>query len=107
MCGIIEDISTLERCFVKMFEGIDRLIIVYKEHELPLSERQALMAKIEEEKENEPSPEVSSQASKKTSRSKTMVKKLSLAERVQQAVNDYRAKEIKLAMQHNLIQKLS
>ena len=65
------------------------------------------MAKIEEEKENEPQPDESSLNSKKTSRSKTLVKKLSMAERVQQAINDYRAKELKQMMQQNLIQKLN
>ena len=29
MCGVMEDITTLERSFHKMFEGIDRVVIVY------------------------------------------------------------------------------
>ena len=36
MCGIITDISSLEKNFHKMFEGVDRLIIVYREHTMTL-----------------------------------------------------------------------
>ena len=32
MCGIMTDIANLEKNFHKMFEGINRLIIVYREH---------------------------------------------------------------------------
>ena len=39
MCGVMEDIHALERSFVKMFEGIDKIIIAYKEHELSLEDR--------------------------------------------------------------------
>ena len=39
MCGSMEDIHVLERCFIKMFEGVDKLIIVYKEHELSIDQR--------------------------------------------------------------------
>ena len=34
LCGVVEDIFTLEKSFHKMFEGIHRLVIVYREHQL-------------------------------------------------------------------------
>ena len=34
MCGVMQDISNLEKNFHKMFEGINRLIIVYREHQM-------------------------------------------------------------------------
>ena len=39
MCGATVDIHMLENSFVKMFEGVDKLIIVYKEHELSIDQR--------------------------------------------------------------------
>lgn len=41
MCGIVEDITTLEKGFYKMFEGISRLIIVYREHQMTAQQRLA------------------------------------------------------------------
>ena len=32
MCGVVQDINNMEKNFHKMFEGIDKIIIVYKEH---------------------------------------------------------------------------
>lgn len=43
MCGIVEDISSLEKSFHKMFEGISRLIIVYQESRLPPKLKQVLI----------------------------------------------------------------
>ena len=34
ICGIVQDIGHLERSFHKMFEGIDRVVVVYREHQL-------------------------------------------------------------------------
>lgn len=46
----MEDIHALERSFEKMFEGVNRLIIVYKEHELSIDDRLELQLLIEDEK---------------------------------------------------------
>lgn len=32
ICGIVQDIGHLEKSFHKMFEGIDRVVVVYREH---------------------------------------------------------------------------
>ena len=53
MCGSMEDIHMLERSFVKMFEGADKLIIVYKEHELSIEQRITLAQQLEKEREEE------------------------------------------------------
>ena len=39
MCGVVEDIASLEKNFHKMFEGIHKLIIIYKEHSISLKLR--------------------------------------------------------------------
>ena len=49
----MEDIHALELSFVKMFEGVEKLIIVYKEHELSIEDRIALTIQLEQEKSEE------------------------------------------------------
>ena len=53
MCGVMEDIQTLEKSFHKMFEGIDRVVIVYREHQLDMKQRAALQEKMEKDHERE------------------------------------------------------
>lgn len=50
MCGVLEDIQTLERSFHKMFEGIDKVVIVYQEHYLDRDQRLALLDRIEKDR---------------------------------------------------------
>lgn len=42
MSGVVQEVSNIEKNFHKMFEGIDRLIIVYREHDMTVKQRQAL-----------------------------------------------------------------
>lgn len=51
MCGVAEDIGSLEKNFHKMFEGICKLIIVYKESKLPSKLKVMLTTSIDKERE--------------------------------------------------------
>ena len=53
MCGVMQDIANLEKNFHKMFEGIHRLIIVYREHQMTLKQREDFEQRIEKEAERE------------------------------------------------------
>lgn len=50
MCGIVQDIHKLETSFHKMFEGIDKLAVVYREHRMTLKQRQHFGEKLEKER---------------------------------------------------------
>ena len=87
MCGTIEDMSILERCFVKMFEGINKLVIVFKEHELTEEERIELHYRIEQELEDLKKPVLLRKNTKPQKYEKPKdKKKMTMTQRVEEAI---------------------